>query len=145
METTPYFILINSQNVSSSLVEVFFQQLEKLLESLTSQAASAGPLRKFAIGNTSTGGAFQNIYALAQCTPDLSEQECSDCLGGAIGQFTLCCSGKIGGRLIRPSCNFGYEITRFVDPADVVPLPSPPLPSPMYPPQPSTNTNPTGN
>ena len=144
METSPNFGLVNSQDVSSSLVEVFFQQLDKLLERLRSQAASAGPLRKFAIGNTSTGS-FQDIYALAQCTPDLSEQECSDCLGDTFGQFKLCCSGKIGGRIITPSCNFGYEITKFIDPADVVPLPSPPLPSPISPPQPSTHTNPTGN
>lgn len=143
METTPYFILTNTQNVSSSLVEVFFQQLGKLLESLRSQAASAGPLRKFAFGNTSAGG-LQNIYALTQCTPDLSEQECSDCFGGPFGgafkEFASCCSGKIGGRYIRPSCNFGYESYPFIDPANVVALPSP-----IFLPQPSTNTNPTGS
>ncbi|PRQ28562.1 putative protein kinase RLK-Pelle-DLSV family [Rosa chinensis] len=142
-ETMPAFYLWNVQNVSASSLDGFNQELRKLLESLKSEAATGGSLRKFAIGNASSPG-FITVYALVQCTPDLSEPECNDCLDGAFAQIPTCCNGKIGGRVITPSCNFRYEVSRFFN-TTVVALPSPPLASPISPP-PSTNTSttPTG-
>ncbi|KAM5588568.1 cysteine-rich receptor-like protein kinase 29 [Rosa sericea] len=142
-ETRPAFYLWNVQNVSASSLDGFNQELRKLLERLKSEAATGGSLRKFAIGNTSSPG-FITIYALVQCTPDISELECNDCLDGAFGDIPICCDGKRGGRVVGPSCNFRYEAYRFFS-TSVVALPSPPLPSPISPP-PSTNTStsPTG-
>ncbi|VVA41434.1 PREDICTED: cysteine-rich, partial [Prunus dulcis] len=139
METLPAFWLLNLENVSSS-VDGFFQELRTLLEDLSRQAAGNGSLRKFAVG-TATAPNFQTIYGLAQCTPDLTEQVCSDCLVGALGDIPECCQGKQGGRIFKPSCNVGYEIYRFYDPTTVRPLPSssPPLSSPPPPPL-STST-----
>ncbi|PIA64881.1 hypothetical protein AQUCO_00100392v1 [Aquilegia coerulea] len=41
--------------------------------------------------------------------PDLSRQNCSDCLNRTRVVLPECCSGKIGGRVLYPSCNFRYE------------------------------------
>ncbi|CAL8163999.1 unnamed protein product [Prunus armeniaca] len=138
MEAAPVFWLWNSQNVSSSDVDGFFQELRRLLEDLSRQAAANSSLRKFAVG-TSTAPNFQTIYGLAQCTPDLAEQACSDCLVGALEDIPKCCEGKQGGRVVKPSCNVRYEISRFYNPTTVPPLPSspPPLSSPL---PPSTST-----
>ncbi|CAB4314113.1 unnamed protein product [Prunus armeniaca] len=138
MEAAPAFWLWNSQNVSSSDVDGFFQELRRLLEDLSGQAAANSSLRKFAVG-TATAPNFQTIYGLAQCTPDLAEQACSDCLVGALEDIPKCCEGKQGGRVVKPSCNVRYEISRFYNPTTVPPLPSspPPLSSP---PPPSTST-----
>ena len=67
---------------------------------------------------------FQTLNALVQCTPDLCQQDCNDCLTGAFGDIPSCCDGKQGGRVVRPSCNFQYEVYRFYDP--VAPPPPPP-------------------
>ncbi|XP_016648537.1 PREDICTED: cysteine-rich receptor-like protein kinase 10 [Prunus mume] len=146
METTPSLCMSNTQDVPSSTVNEFFQKLRELLGSLRSETAAAGSLRKFAYGNTS-GENIQTIYGLTQCTPDLSEQECNDCLIGAFGN--LCSNGKIGGRVIRPSCYFMYEVYPYINISAVKPLPSvpsPPLSSPpISPPPPSTTGNSEGS
>ncbi|KAL5772973.1 hypothetical protein ACOSQ2_012897 [Xanthoceras sorbifolium] len=76
-ETSRSFYMWNTQNVSS--VDQFNQVLTTLLASLRSRAASGSSLRKFATGNA-TAPDFKTLYALVQCTPDLSKEECSDCL-----------------------------------------------------------------
>lgn len=100
-------------------------------------AAANGSLRKFAIGTT-TALNFQPLYGLVQCTPDLSELDCSDCLARTMAEITNCCGMKQGGKVVKPNCNVRYEISRFYDPTTVAPLPSSP-PSP--PPSSTNNTN----
>ncbi|KAG5622841.1 hypothetical protein H5410_008059 [Solanum commersonii] len=102
----------NHENASQP--EEFNQDLEKLLVDLQGQAANGGdPRRKYASGNA-TGPDFQTIYALVQCTPNLSPQNCFDCLTGAYGNMPSCpCKGKTSGRIIGLSCYFRYETYRF--------------------------------
>ncbi|XP_016648535.1 PREDICTED: cysteine-rich receptor-like protein kinase 25 isoform X1 [Prunus mume] len=139
--TMPSFYKRNSQNVSSSGVDGFNQELRKLLESVRSEAAAGGSLRKFAYGNA-TAPTFQTIFAIAQCTPEISEQACSDCLVGAFGKIPQCCLEKVGGRVVGPSCNFRFEVYRFIEPTSILELPSPPAAPPILsPPPPSTNIN----
>ncbi|KAM1384770.1 hypothetical protein EV1_036536 [Malus domestica] len=134
IETSPSLYMWNNNNISSSGLDGFNQELSKVLDSIRSEAAAGGSLRKFAFGNTSAP-TFQTIFALAQCTPDISEQECSDCLVGAFGDISKYFYGKEGGRVYRPSCYFRFEVNPFYDPTTVKQLPSPP---PITPP--STNT-----
>ncbi|KAM5564604.1 putative receptor-like protein kinase [Rosa sericea] len=130
----PSFYMWNTENVSSTLVEEFNQKLQPLLERLSSQAAEGGTDRKFAVGWQNTSAANVTIYGLAQCTPDLSAQECTECLLSALAHIPVCCLGKFGGRVIAPSCNLRYEIYAFFDIADVAPTSSPPLATPASPP-----------
>ncbi|CAB4283549.1 unnamed protein product [Prunus armeniaca] len=122
METFPPLRWYNVQNVSYD-VDGFFQELNTLLEDLRDQAAGNGSLRKFAAG-TATAPNFQTIYGLAQCTPDLTEQDCRDCLGSSLADIPECCQGKVGARISKPSCDLRYEIYLYVDPTTVPPLPS---------------------
>ncbi|KAM1033409.1 hypothetical protein FF1_036897 [Malus domestica] len=136
METSPSFSFYNINNISSSALE----EREKLLESIRREAAAGGSLRKFAFGNTSTP-TFQTIYALAQCTPDISEQKCSECLTGAFGVFGKKFYWNEGGLVYQPSCYFRFEVYPFYDPTTVAQLPSPPpITPPINSPPPSTNT-----
>ncbi|KAH7833509.1 hypothetical protein Vadar_007032 [Vaccinium darrowii] len=104
------FVWNVKHNVTS--IEQFTDALRNLLSNLRVQAAGGGTQRKFALGNA-PGPDNYTIYALTQCTPDLSKQDCSDCLQGAIDNIPLCCKGRVGGRVLRPSCNFRYEIGPF--------------------------------
>ncbi|KAL4585478.1 hypothetical protein LXL04_010099 [Taraxacum kok-saghyz] len=116
--------LVNPQNATDR--DRFTRSLMSLLNELGREAAAGGPLRKFATGNTS-GPDFTTIYGLAQCTPDLSEQECSDCLDDSVNQFAILYRGENGGRSLLPVCNFRYEIFRFFNGSTMV-IPSPPPP-----------------
>nr|GMC88018.1 putative receptor-like protein kinase At4g00960 [Ipomoea batatas] len=123
----PEMYLWNVQNSSSP--DQFNQDLQNLLESLRDRAANGFPLRKFAAGNTS-GPDFQTIYGAVQCSPDLSVQACSDCLVSAFADLPGCgpCTGKKGGRVVRPSCNFRFETERFFN---YTLIGSPPPPQPV--------------
>ncbi|KAF2303623.1 hypothetical protein GH714_020219 [Hevea brasiliensis] len=113
VERNPTFYMRNSNNVSSSELSQFNQVLQALLTTLRNEAASGNSTRKFATGNGRSG--FYTIYALMQCTPDLSQQECDDCLVGATAEIPIYSSGKLGGRVIKPSCNLRFETYRFYD------------------------------
>ncbi|XP_044460674.1 cysteine-rich repeat secretory protein 38-like [Mangifera indica] len=131
MEFGPYFSMYNLNNVTE--VNQFHEVLRNLLNNLTKEAASGDSLRKFATGNSTTASS-QHIYALTQCTPDLSEKQCVDCLNNATSLLPQCCDRSIGGRVISPSCNFRYEQNIFYDSTVHAVTPSPsPSPSPSSP------------
>ncbi|KAJ4846240.1 hypothetical protein Tsubulata_012557 [Turnera subulata] len=128
VETRPPLILFNRNNVSDA--NTFNEALQELLGSLRSRAESGGS--KFATGTVSAG--FDTIYGMVQCTPDLDEQQCDDCLVSTIRQISACCGGqiqdKIGLRIINPSCGFRYQISRFYC---ITPTPPPSSSSPPNP------------
>ncbi|CAL5345849.1 unnamed protein product [Camellia sinensis] len=128
----------NTGNATST--NQFKQDLRALLDNLRNQAASSSGPRKFAAANT-TGPDFQTIFGLVQCTPDLTERECSNCLLNAEGDIPTCCDGKRGGRVINPSCNLRYETYNFFNaiPADAPPPGAPPPPASPLPPPPPTS------
>ncbi|KAJ0018039.1 hypothetical protein Pint_10854 [Pistacia integerrima] len=127
-------------NRSKSLVDEFNQELQSLLTSLRNTAASGNSLLKFATGNTTVN--FQPVYALVQCTPDLSKTQCTECLDEVIKQIPACCQQRIGGRVLMPSCNFRFESNDlFFNPTPDSPPPSPLLPPPAEPPVEGNNKN----
>ncbi|KAF2303622.1 hypothetical protein GH714_020209 [Hevea brasiliensis] len=71
MEDWPRLALLNVNNVTS--IDQFNQVLRTLMDRLRSEASSGSSLRKFATGEA-PGPDFLTIYALAQCTLDLSGQ-----------------------------------------------------------------------
>ncbi|CAN6921178.1 unnamed protein product [Brassica oleracea var. botrytis] len=54
--------------------------------------------------------AFQDLYALVQCTPDLTSQECFHCLNWTINRLPI---HRVGGRIFVPSCNSRFELYSF--------------------------------
>jgi hypothetical protein len=141
-ETGPSFYMWNVNNVSANYVNQFNDDLRSLLESLRSEAVAGGSLRKFAARNA-TAPNFQTLYALVQCTPDLSEEDCNSCLVGAIQNIPVCCDSKQGGRVITPSWNIRFEVSPFYNSTAAASTPSSPVAPPVSPPPPLTNTNTT--
>nr|XP_011459229.1 PREDICTED: putative receptor-like protein kinase At4g00960 isoform X1 [Fragaria vesca subsp. vesca] len=138
--TFPAVFLSNVQNVSSP--EEFNRQLKLLWEGLITEAAAGGTDRKFAKG-TNTTASLVKIYGFAQCTPDLSPEECTQCLDAALEQIPLFSYGKIGGNAVAPSCILRYEIRNFFYPTSEASAPSPQLETPASPspPPPSGKKN----
>ena len=139
-EDIPVVNLLNDTNYVSANMNQFQKDLRTLLDRIRDQAAAGGSLRKFAAGNA-TGPNFHTLYALMQCTPDLSELDCSNCLDWAKGK---CCDSKPGGIVVGPSCSLRFEVYLFYDPSaenesTPSPSPSPPLAPSLSPPP--TNTS----
>jgi len=125
METDPTDQYVYLKNVTGS-VEQFNEALEKLMRNLTNTAASGDSRRKYATGSASAPD-FQTIVGNVQCTPDLSKDECTNCLNEAVSQIPGCCSGMVGGNIVKPSCRVRFDPHIFYGPT--LPL-DPDAPSP---------------
>ncbi|KAH7859830.1 hypothetical protein Vadar_005964 [Vaccinium darrowii] len=99
---------INTQNATDPVV--FNGQLGSLLESL-SMTAALSPLRS-AVG-TVNNTYLADIYAMMQCTRDLSANSCFVCLQSLSNQIPDWCGGKQGARLFYWSCELRFEVYPF--------------------------------
>ncbi|KAM0065526.1 putative Gnk2-like domain-containing protein [Helianthus debilis subsp. tardiflorus] len=127
--------LFNYENVTDT--DGFKDALGSLLNELIGEAAAGGPLLKFAAGNANNSD-NSTIYVLVQCTPDLSEQQCRSCFDDLISSYPGLFDGRIGARIIQPTCYFRYETYRFFN--ETVQVISPPPPPSPLPPSTSTPT-----
>ncbi|CAH8346042.1 unnamed protein product [Eruca vesicaria subsp. sativa] len=109
MEPVPFYH--TSSNVSVADKEGFSKGLGELLDSLGLKIVDAYETKevKFAAGVKGT------VYALAQCTPDLSKSDCRICLSQIFAGVPTCCDGKSGGWWMNPSCYFRFEDYPFFD------------------------------
>ncbi|GFP94690.1 cysteine-rich receptor-like protein kinase 25 [Phtheirospermum japonicum] len=136
VSTWPPVYTSNSTNATNP--DLFMTDLRSHVENLRDRAAQGGPLMKVAAGNVMTNDS-QNIFALVQCTPDLSSEDCTSCLIEAATYIPTCCDGRRGGRVALPSCNLGYESypfynqTRLRELVSVSPTPQPPILTPQTP------------
>ncbi|KAJ6364031.1 hypothetical protein OIU76_029050 [Salix suchowensis] len=124
-----FWSIWNAQNTTNDPQRFNNLVATSVNDSATQAASAPSGAKKFAVNETYVDG-FQNIYSLAQCTPDLSSFDCNKCLRAVIARLPICCSSKIGARVYSPSCYIHYEITEFYNatgvPAESVP--PPPLP-----------------
>ncbi|XP_050288779.1 cysteine-rich receptor-like protein kinase 44 isoform X1 [Quercus robur] len=88
-----------------------------LFDDLRVRASAGSIFGKVAVGiaNYNIRNSTDTIYGLMQCSPDLSENDCSNCLVGAQSYFQACCSESVGVRILAPSCNLRIESEQFYD------------------------------
>ena len=110
IDTKDVFILVNTQNASSPLLQ-FDVQVMHLMNSLKVEACRA-PALLFAVKEMDVGHS-EKLYGLAQCTRDLSIEDCGECLEKAIAQLPGCCGGRRGARVVGGSCSVRYEMYPF--------------------------------
>lgn len=133
-ETSPSGWRRNNSNVTD--FNQFNPVLISLMNNLSRAAAVGGALQKYAAENATDPDLIDKIYAFVMCTPDLSEQDCGECLATATGKISQFCFGKIGCRILQPSCSLRYEIGAFLESTanrrrsllDKAPTSSPPAP-----------------
>ncbi|TKY51089.1 Cysteine-rich receptor protein kinase 25 [Spatholobus suberectus] len=117
MDEWPRFNFMD-YNVTNSTKEegsYGFWLLSKTLSDAVGEAANAGPAgtMKFATKNATLSGSHQRVHTLVQCTPDLSSEDCSKCLGDIMRDIPLCCLGRIGGMVLYPSCTLMFGSRHF--------------------------------
>ncbi|KAL3740600.1 hypothetical protein ACJRO7_021819 [Eucalyptus globulus] len=122
MERSPNLTWYNIGDVTNTTQ--FMDVLLKTMRDITARASAGGSGKKVAVAEANITS-FQKLYALSQCTPDLTEWDCNACLQFASGYFV---QKKQGGRVLTPSCNVRFESYPFYNAsALLVPAP-PPLP-----------------
>ncbi|KAJ0529957.1 putative protein kinase RLK-Pelle-DLSV family [Helianthus annuus] len=137
-----YFFQFNPQNTTD--IDRFNGALGALMDELRGAAAAGGPLGpllKFASGNR-TGPGLTRIYGLVQCSPYLTEQQCSECLEEEVSLIGINDNGKIGGKIVLPTCYFRFQMYPFFNKSIRVATPPPPFPQttpPTTPPPPPGN------
>ncbi|QHO11379.1 hypothetical protein HN51_069164 [Arachis hypogaea] len=99
----------NVQNVSEP--HKFQSSVNQMLSNLSSTAAFNVSANMYATGEAPFGD--ETIYALVQCTRDLSANDCSKCLKSAMRDIPSCCYGSIGARVLSRSCYLRYEFYPF--------------------------------
>ncbi|KAL6893688.1 hypothetical protein ACP4OV_007786 [Aristida adscensionis] len=129
--------LYNTQNATAGDDDpagagaVFTRQVRALLNGTARWAAYSSPTR-FAtarIYNGSVAVPVPTMYALTQCTPDLSPGDCWACLEDLVGKSPL--SGRtIGARIAGVRCNYRYENYAFYRGEPMLNMGTPPPPPP---------------
>lgn len=117
----------NTGNITSNLTE-FDQIWESLASRLARKASMDSSGLKYGIEQADLP-TLQTIYALMQCSPDLSQADCNYCLRDSAGQYKKCCHGKQGGVVFRPSCFFRWDLYPFAKAFNVAATPDSPPPS----------------
>ncbi|KAF8082542.1 hypothetical protein N665_0820s0003 [Sinapis alba] len=92
-------------NKATGDIDEFVRLQSELLNRLRKEAAAGGSKRKYAQGN-GPGSLNTTFFAAVQCTPDLSEKDCNDCLNYGFKNAT---KGRLGIRWFCPSCSFQIE------------------------------------
>ncbi|XP_074270051.1 cysteine-rich receptor-like protein kinase 8 [Silene latifolia] len=96
-----------TQNVTGNVTQ-FLDITDDMLINIVNQAAGGGSNIKYGTGAVGYSN-LETVYGLVQCTPDLSNYDCKECLVEAIARFPIC----KGSSLFRPSCNAQFETYPF--------------------------------
>ncbi|KAL8253084.1 hypothetical protein R6Q59_036777 [Mikania micrantha] len=104
----------NVENVTDP--KTFNSALGALMDRINVLASAPG--NKGNAKNETKLSDFTTLYALSQCTQDLSQLSCRQCLAIAVGNFPTYCDSKKGCRIIYSSCYVRYELYPFYFPLD---------------------------
>jgi hypothetical protein len=128
VDEKPRFWLLNRQNFTDGKFELFNKLLNMTMLDLAREISSNVPIGKKKFGTKEVIiSAFQILYYIVQYTPNLNSTGCNSCLLAAINLLSWCCSGKLGCRIVFPSCNIRYQFHPFYRMAATAPTPSPEL------------------
>ncbi|KAJ0788663.1 putative AT-hook motif nuclear-localized protein [Helianthus annuus] len=88
------------------------------------EAVGGDSFRKLAVRSVTFGPDSVTIHGIMQCTPDLSKEQCSECLDGAVRELRLCCSGRVAARVFYPNCFVRYLNENFYNDPPLISVPS---------------------
>ncbi|KAG2688179.1 hypothetical protein I3760_09G083100 [Carya illinoinensis] len=103
----------NPMNLSQPLQFKYRSVVKETLNNLTTEAAAFNLSAKLRYATGEVDFEDKTIYALVECTRDLSGDGCNSCLERAIADVLNCCYFSIGARLFSSSCFLRYEFYNF--------------------------------
>ncbi|KAF3451657.1 hypothetical protein FNV43_RR07753 [Rhamnella rubrinervis] len=102
----------NYEKTVTSNQAQFEEVLNYLTKNLVNETAYGSSKRMFATEEVKFSSK-ETIYGLSQCTRDMAQASCYNCLEEALGDLRSCCSSKQGGIVLSKSCNVRFEMYRF--------------------------------
>ncbi|KAJ4869644.1 putative cysteine-rich receptor-like protein kinase 30 [Raphanus sativus] len=105
----------NVENLSTNLTD-FDRFLERLAVRMVTAALSSSGKNvpfsnsRFYAADVAALTSSINVYALMQCTPDVSPSNCKTCLRQSVDYYIDCCRGEQGGYVYWPNCLFRLDM-----------------------------------
>ncbi|OMO79993.1 hypothetical protein CCACVL1_13237 [Corchorus capsularis] len=112
LELEPTDAGYNTGDVPLANLTQFDLDWESLMDRVVKKASMGSSTLKYATGEADAT-TFLKIYALMQCTPDLSQEKCDSCLRQSVSYYEGCCHGKQGGYVQKPNCLFRWDLYPF--------------------------------
>lgn len=124
-----------NQNVSDPTE--FNYQLLEMIGAISNMAAFNTSTQMFATGVVDITD-IGEVYGLAQCTRDLSRDQCFKCLNDSLSDLQKCCYDSPGGIALQASCVLRYDLNKFLESTPLWAAPStistaPPSKEPSFP------------
>ncbi|XVF27808.1 hypothetical protein REPUB_Repub14bG0140700 [Reevesia pubescens] len=100
----------NKQEKNISHPGNFNDVLTFLMENISTDAAYVSKLM-FGFGEVKFKK--KTIYGIAQCTRDITNSSCQNCLGSALQDLHGCCGSRTGGTVLSRNCNVRFQMYHF--------------------------------
>ncbi|KAL0675262.1 hypothetical protein Bca4012_003243 [Brassica carinata] len=116
LELSPFTINPNPNVIESYKNMTLFSQEWIAMVNRTLEAASTADtssLLKYYSATRTELTEIPDVYAMMQCTPDLSPSDCNRCLRECVNDFQREYWGRLGGGVGRPSCYFRWDLFEF--------------------------------
>ncbi|XP_002460810.1 cysteine-rich receptor-like protein kinase 25 isoform X2 [Sorghum bicolor] len=97
----------NMNKVSAGNAAAFDALVTRLVAAVSDAASNRSG--RYATGQAGFPPEDMNVYALVQCTQDLTTAQCRECLADLRGQMASLFAGKVGGRILGVRCHIRYE------------------------------------
>ncbi|KAL0763034.1 hypothetical protein Bca101_079185 [Brassica carinata] len=132
MDLEPNSLRYNTGNITINMSEferIWDAFMIRMIDSASSgrSGASSSSSGKYYAADITSLTTFQRVYALMECTPDLSPGNCEACLRANVRRYQDCCRGNQGGVARRPSCFFRWDLYPFLGAFDNIISGAPPL------------------
>ncbi|KAL1165627.1 hypothetical protein V6Z11_A06G140300 [Gossypium hirsutum] len=112
LEVEPTDAAHNNESIKSDVLTKFEMAWDGLVVNMMRNASNGSSKLKYATEEAKFTES-QTIYALMQCTPDLSQEYCWNCLKRATETREECCRAKQGGFVQKPNCYFRWDLHPF--------------------------------
>ncbi|KAJ0247205.1 Cysteine-rich receptor-like protein kinase 22 [Hirschfeldia incana] len=117
LDLDPRDSITHGANVTSDLTEfmkIWEDLAVRMVDAASTSRSTPSSSDNHYTANIAALTPFQDVYALMQCTPDLSSSDCRTCLRRSAFEYSQpCCNTKQGTRIVRPSCYFRMEVYLF--------------------------------
>ncbi|KAF8095948.1 hypothetical protein N665_0320s0075 [Sinapis alba] len=117
LDLNPRDSITHGANVTSDLTEfmkIWEDLVVRMVDAASMSRSTTSSSDNHYTANIAALTVFKDIYALMQCTPDLSSDDCKTCLRLSASEYSQpCCNTKQGTRIVRPSCYFRMELYSF--------------------------------
>ncbi|KAF3599915.1 hypothetical protein F2Q69_00033806 [Brassica cretica] len=120
----PLELVYNTRDINSNVSEftaIWEGLAARMIAAASTTKSTPSSSKNHYIADVAALTPFQNIYALMQCTPDISSRDCENCL-----RHPSCCGQKQGGVIMMPNCFFRWDLYAFSKAFDNITVSSPP-------------------